>query len=172
MYYANDGFLVNRSYTQHMLLTIGLAIIYVTITGLMVYAYFMIMENVEPAQKGLAMIAGITIATVIFGPIMVWFILNLRNTPTHIDITKERVVLRYQWGEASYSVEELFCFIGSQEGHLFSSKIHGALLKDGSEVKMFIMDDEFVEDLCALARKKNIPLEADWGSAQARLSKE
>jgi hypothetical protein len=166
---VEDGFLVNRSYTQHMLLTIGLAIIYLFITGLMVYAYFMIMTDVDPSRKALTMIGGIVLATLIFGPIVAWFILKLRNTPTHLDISKERVVLRYQWGEASFSLEELFCFIGSEDWHFFSSKMYGAVLKDGSEVEMFIMDDEFVEDMFALARKNKIRIEADWKAAREQL---
>ena len=169
MQHENEGLLVNRSYTQHMLLTIGLAMIYVVVTGLMVYAYFVTMTDVKPSLKGLGMMGGIIGATLVFGPMIVWFTMNLRKTPTHVDITKERVVLRYQWGEASFSLEEIFCFIGSEGVHLFSSKIHGALLKDGSEVNMFIMDDEFVEDLFALAGKKKIPLEADWPNARTRL---
>jgi len=165
----DEAFLVNKSYTQHMLLTIGLVLTYLCLTGLMIYAYFIKMKEVEGSLKGLATMGGITIASLIFGPTILWFLLNLRNTPTHIDITKERVRLRYQWGEASFGLEEVVCFIGSEKGHLFSSKVHGALLKDGGQVKMFILDDEFVDDLFALSRKKKVPMEKDWNTAQQRL---
>lgn len=129
------------------------------------------MDHVETGTKMFLVLGGVIGSLVVFLPLIGFFFLKLRNTPTMLDISEKRIRMRFMWGEEIFGIEEIVCFVGSEDKTMFSGRIRGVLLKDDNRIEMFILDNDFVEDLEVLARKNKIPIEKEWTDAEFRLSK-
>ncbi len=155
----DDDFLENKSFNQHRMLMLGGLVFLVFLVGLIGYY---IWRNFENKTNVILAALAIGIAFVLVGGWVVYKFIKLSDIPTHLDIRKEKVRVRYNWGEEVFGTTEVLVYVGTKDKTLFGNRINGLFLQDGTRIKLEYMDTDFVDDLLALARKNKTPLKKTW----------
>jgi magnesium-transporting ATPase (P-type) len=160
---VDDDFLDNKSYSENkMVLFAAMFIFVICILVFVWYAWI----NWGDDRKKIYSIGGLCVSVLIFVPAIIILFMKLRNIPTHLDIRKDKIRIRYNWGEEIFGTNEVLCYVGSKKKRAFASKIQGAVLKDGSIVHLDVLDEDFAEDFLALAKKNKTPLKKNWSMAK------
>ena len=166
MKFDDDDFLENKSYGQNKLVLFAALLIFIVCILLFVWYAWMNWGN---DRKMIYSLGGLGVAVVVFVPTNIFLFIKLRNIPTHLDIRKDKVRVRYNWGEEVFGTNEVLCYIGTKKKKAFASMIRGALLEDGSVVRMDALDEDFAEDFLALAKKNKTKLKKNWTLAKTLL---
>jgi hypothetical protein len=164
---TDDGdFLDNKSYSENKMVLFAAIILFIGCILLFVwYAW----TNWGNDRKMIYSIGGLCVTVLIFLPAIIILFIKLRNIPTHLDIRKDKVRVRYNWGEEVFGTKEVLCYVGTRKKKAFSSKIQGAVLEGGSLVRMDVLDEDFAEDFLALAKQNKTKLKKNWSLAKTML---
>jgi len=161
---VDEDFLENKSHDQYKMLMYGsFGFMLIFIVLILVYIYMKDFSTIPLVGGTIAL----CFVVLVFGSFVVATFMKLRDIPTHLDIQTKRVRVRYNWGEEIFGTDEILCYIGTREKAWFGSRIKGAMLLDGNMIKMEAIDDDFVDDFLALAKKNKNSVEKTWTLATA-----